>query len=218
MADPILIAACPRSGATMTAGILYHCGAWGGSMGIPHRHNSCRIGDFENIPIRNVLHDLARAMKVDPRGQKPLPRAEDFAKLDAEEWWERITTAAVADGYTEGPWFIKHPLIASAYPFWCAMFPDSQWVVVRRAVENVVFSCLHTSYMDAYRNDEDWEKWAQQYERILRQIESMDRALEVWPSRFIHGNTTEIEGVVKGLGLTWTPRCLSLIETEQLTV
>lgn len=215
MANPILVAGCPRSGSTMTAGLLYHSGAWGGGMGAPHRENPRRLGNFENIPIRNVVHKLARAMGADPRGQKPMAREEQWAKLSPEEWATQIWAAAEADGYTEGPWFLKHPLIAGAYPFWRAMFPGARWVVVRRAVENIVFSCVHTAYMDAFRTEDEWERWARRYESILGQIVELPEALEVRPSRFLQGNTAEIEQVVKDLGLEWTPRCMSLISMEE---
>ena len=65
---PILITGCPRSGTSLTAGIINKCEAWGGEMVGPTPHNP--KGFFENIGLREKLtKPVLSAMGCDPLGQ-----------------------------------------------------------------------------------------------------------------------------------------------------
>jgi len=207
MKPPILITGCARSGTSMTAGIINMCGAFGGKMSGPTKNN--KRGMFENEKIRNkIVKPYLADLGVDPMGQHPLP---DIHRLHPSAAMQRDVEGIIkSEGYEEGPWFYKGAKMCLFWPLWNVHFPTAKWIIVRRADEDIVFSCMRTVFMRAFQSEEGWQDWVDEHkDRFVEMFEAGMNIREVWPSKFVNGDFTEIhEVVVRFLGLEWNKKAV----------
>lgn len=195
--DPVLIVGCARSGTSMTAAIVAHGGAWGG--GRDDMAWNPR-GTFENSDIRNgVIKSYLMSLGADPSGQNPLPRPEDVSPRDLRS---KIHAVIKFQGYRDGPWFFK---CTKTVHFWQEMhrnFPAAKWVLVRRNDEDIVASCMNTGFMRGYSDEDGWRSWlAQHHQRFDEMRIGLENLREVWPSKFVVGDFSEVRSVMEWLGL-----------------
>jgi len=204
---PILITGAARSGTSLTAGIINACGAKGGQLSGPTRHN--KRGMFENQLIRNqIVKPFLRDNGWDPMGQDPLPRIDEVKDLAASSgfvarWRERVLSILESQG-VEDPWFYKGAKLCLIWPLWHAAFPNANWIIVRRDAEDIISSCLRTSFMRAYKKRSGWLRWLAEHERRFEEMHEAGLGCsEIWPQRMISGDFTEINMVLNSLGLQY---------------
>jgi hypothetical protein len=203
---PILITGAARSGTSFTAGIIHYCGAFGGILSGPTRHN--KRGMFENHQIReHVKKPLLRSLGVDPKGQHPLPpRDLDFVIERAAQFRADILSVMKNEGWDgRTPWFYKGAKACLVWRIWHKAFPLAKWVVVRRDLMDIARSCIRTGFMSKYKDLEGWLAWGESHER---RFEDMKQAgldvIEVWPHKALaEGNLEEYRQMIISLGLTW---------------
>jgi len=209
MIDPILITGCARSGTSMTAGIMDHCGAFGGRT-IPGGHANPK-GFFENREIReNLLKPYLILCGADPMGQKPLPELHHLLPL--ENLRAKVETVIKYHGYKDGPWYYKGAKLCLVWPIWHKAFPDAKWVIVRRNDEDIINSCMKTGFMRAYRDPEGWQKWIDHHKKRFEEMKEIGlQVREVWPTKFVEGDHSEIRETVEWLGLTFDEKIVEEI-------
>lgn len=213
---PILITGCARSGTSVTAGIFFLCGAFGGKMSGPTRYN--KKGMFENAEIRNqvVKPYLKETLKVDPMGQDPLP---DIAKLVPTPNLQGVIEGKMKwQGYRDGPWFYKGAKMCLIWPIWHTAFPKARWVIVRRRDEDIIHSCMKTGFMRAFKTNEGWQGWIDAHKQRFEEMKNAGLDMqEVWPEKFINDQDyTEVRQVVKNLGLRWRETKVKELVSEEL--
>ena len=209
MRDPIIITGCARSGTSMTAGIVHLCGAFGGEMFGPNKHN--QKGMFENSEIRQrIVKPYLKKIGCDPLGQRPLPNNRQVFEVSdrqAQVWRDRICSIMQAQGYTDGPWFYKGAKICLLWYLWHRAFPSAKWVIVRRRPEDIAASCLRTSFMRAYRDQQGWLQWVVQHERRFDEMKQAELNIrEFWQSQVVEGNFDHARELVADLGLEFNER------------
>ena len=203
---PILITGCARSGTSMTAGIIALSGAWGGQVAGPTNQN--RKGMFENSKIRRtIVKPFLKSLGCDPMGQDPLPDI-DAVKLvtwkTVYNWRKRIKGVILHQGYEGGIWYYKGAKMANHWPIWSRAFPYARWIVVRRKSDEIVKSCLKTSFMRAFKTSEGWFRWVDYHKDRFLEMEEAGMDIQyVWPQKMIDFDLSEIKGVVQQLGLRW---------------
>jgi hypothetical protein len=210
---PILVTGCPRSGTSMIAGIVSICGGFTGRVD--------RM--WENIKIRErvIKPYFEHQLKKDPAGHYPLPTVEEVFVL--EEWFNlnlrgRIKGILLEQGWDWQPWMYKDSRSLLIWPTWIGEFPDATWVIVRRREEDILNSCVKTGYMrvsfqsninDQLEGDHLAEAWKTMIAGYLRSISevkcSKARIFEVWPDKMVKNDFTEIEQMIRSLGLQWKP-------------
>lgn len=203
---PIIITGCARSGTSLTAGIINLCGAFGGAMRKPNVNN--KKGMFENIFItNNIVKPFLRLMYVDPRGQNPLPNPAvviEKASSIGEEWRKNVLESIQRERYDgSSQWFYKGAKACLIWQVWNSAFPNARWVIVRRKKEDIVKSCLRTSFMIAYNDAEGWGKWVDYH---VDRFEEMKRRLnvrEIHSEKIVRGDLNEIKSLVSDFGLTY---------------
>ena len=130
MVDPILIAAAPRSGTSMTAGLLSVHGVTVGEHLARTQYNP--KGHFENSAMKRYLQQLmvrANAPLNAVNGPLPdIPVPDDFAK--------RLRACVNADG----PWLLKDSKLLWFYRALSETFPSALWVLPLRPKQDVVRS------------------------------------------------------------------------------
>jgi len=193
ISPPVLVTGCARSGSSMTAGIIHRCGSFGGRVD----------NTFENIEgKKSVLKPYAHLIGCDYRWQKPLPDIKDLAPLAGLV--RRMETTMKYEGFRYGSWFYKSAGLALTWPVWVQAFPKAKWVVVRRMDKDVVNSCMKTGYMNSYNSEDGWHSWLETYKRRFYELHAhVYNVREVWPSRFVVGDFSEIRDVIEWLGLQW---------------
>jgi hypothetical protein len=221
---PILITGAARSGTSMVAGSIHICGAFGGRMSGPNQNN--RKGMFENAELRNqIVKPYLKELGVDRLGQYPLP---EIAGLPIpHNWRERVERVMVKQGYESGPWMYKGAKMCLFWPVWQYAFPEAKWIIVRRRTEDIVNSCIKTSFMRAFRSEQvqqqvqvnseaaGWEWWVYQHiDRFRQMIEHGMNVKVVWPEKMVKGNYQEMYEAMEWLGLEWDSNVMKFIEPK----
>jgi hypothetical protein len=210
---PIFITGCARSGTSMTTGALFQCGAWGGDMQGPNRFN--QKGMYENLEIRtNVVKPILKNYNWDPLGQYPLPNVKKLLYLpDLDEVAEKLRNDVLNimkfQGLSDQTWFYKGPKMCLLWPLWNKAFPDAKWIIVRRETEDIVSSCLRTSFMRAYKKRSGWIRWVAAHEsRFEEMIDAKLTIREIWPQRMVRGDFSEIQACANDYGLTYNEKAV----------
>jgi len=216
MEAPILITGCARSGTSMTAGIIDHCGAFGGRL-VMGGGRANKKGFFENREIRdNLVKPYMMLCGADPLGQKPLPELNHLLPLGNLR--SKVEQIMKFQGYRSGPWYYKGAKLCLVWPTWHKAFPEAKWIVVRRKDDDVIYSCMRTGFMRAYRKPEGWQGWIDHHKKRfdeMREDPSVNM-VEVWPTKFVEGDFSEIRGVIEGLGLKWNDEAVKDFVSPEL--
>lgn len=212
---PVLVTGLPRSGTSMVAGLLREFGLWLGET-VPGGPENPR-GFFENIILREKLQkELLRRGKVDPLGVNPLPAPGWHP--DVRNFRDVVGRVLAAEGYTGAqPWGFKDAKMALTWRIWHQHFPAARWIVVRRPTEQIVGSCLRTSFMRHHSGDpEFWRRFVDAYLARLAQLRGTTSWCRVVESgEIVEGRFEQLERLVGELGLEWRRGAVeSFIEPE----
>lgn len=186
----------------MTAGLVDRAGAFGGQLSGPNQYNP--KGMFENAQIRDrIVKGYLRSIGVDPKGQWPLPDPNHLAPWMGLR--REIEDVMVGEGYKKGPWYYKGAKVCLIWPLWAAHFPDARWVIVRRAKEEIINSCIRTGFMRAFKDEQGWGVWVDHHLWCFDQIKRAcgDRVYEFWPKQVIEGDYGAAEALLHWLGLRY---------------
>lgn len=178
--EPILIAAQPRSGSSMTAGIFAFHGVWVGSHRKGDQDNP--RGYFENTKLKNrqktwTRHGAKKGQMGDP---KP--------------GWREIVEAIIReDGYEGGRWLFKFS--ALNWRVWHEF--DPWWVKCRRDPASCYESCKRVGFPEP--NMTDAERWrvVSLYDAVLDEIPGVD----VDTQAVSQGDLTTIREAIEYCGL-----------------
>lgn len=222
--SPILITGASRSGTSMIGGIFNLCGAFGGIMSSSSK--DARKSVFENIQIKNTLvKPYLVDSGVDPYGQFPLP---DISTLQIPVLWkEKVLKIMSSEGYTDGNWMYKGNMMSLMYPVWNYAFPNAKWIIVRRNDDDIVNSCMLTTYMNAFDCEDNvfatgskdkreaWYWWVRQHnKRFMQMIEEGLNCKQVHPERMVYGDYSQIYEMLDWVGLKWNSEILNFIEPK----
>lgn len=202
---PILITGCARSGTSWVARLIDTAGAFGGKTAGPNRNN--RKGMFENVAIRNtIIKPYLREQGWDPLGQHPLPvrsKCHHQAKDLGPQWRSRFMSIMLSHGYRSGPIYYKGAKMCLVWPIWHWAFPNARWIIVRRADDGIIDSCLRTNFMRAFQGRQGWQRWIDEHKRCFREMEAggLD-IVSVWTDKLAHGDTDELKKAIAHCGLT----------------
>jgi hypothetical protein len=219
MPQPILITGCGRSGASMIAGVINICGAFGGDMGGTNKH-------YENIRIhQRLLTPYLYSIHTDPLGQYPVPNTNNITI--PHDWAKKTATMIRLDGYQTGPWMVKGATLALTWPIWHYAFPNAKWIIVRRRTGDIIRSCLKTDFMRAFEVEatqaavgvdnpiDGWRWWVHQYiEKFVEMTMAGLNVRTIWPERMVWGDYQQMFETIDWLGLRWTTQVLEFIDPK----
>ncbi|KKM07613.1 hypothetical protein LCGC14_1732140 [marine sediment metagenome] len=128
--DPILIAAPPRSGTTMLAGLLHKHGVWvGNARTTMYPRTNSNFG-AENIDIKNIMkREAGRVGYKNWETPFPDPRLDSAIKSEIE--------AFVPDDI---PWLVKISWCLTFWKFWVGTYPKARWIFLTRDTLKIVDS------------------------------------------------------------------------------
>ncbi len=206
--SPIIVTGCARSGTSLIAGVLAHCGAWVGDCTGPTSWN--RKGQFENEFIRDRLtKPLLKSIGADPMGQYPLPEVEERnLRSFGPEWRRKVLSAVLNQGYAgDVPWMVKGAKACLIWPVWAEAFPQAKWVIVRRDDERIIDSCMKTSFMRKHKTRDGWQSWIDHHKACWKAMGRRVGHIEVWSDHVVksvhYDDFTIARWMVESVGLQW---------------
>jgi hypothetical protein len=163
-------------------------------------------GQFEHEVIRDKLtKPFLASIGCDPMGQDPLPGT--FANMIEPNWRNRVLKVIKEEGYDgAGRWFFKGAKSCLIWPVWHKAFPKADWVVVRRKDENIINSCMKTSFMKKRKTRESWQEWIDHHKACWSAMVTAGLSVrEIWPGETVDGNGAlgPLKALVWSLGLDW---------------
>ena len=201
---PVLIVGLPRSGTSLVAGSLMHCGLWLGRTVGGNVHNP--KGYFENAAIREgVVKPILERLGADPLGVRSLPRSG--VCFDVPQLKAYLAQVLQRQGYDgQQRWGYKGNKLALIWQLWDRHFPDSDWIIVERPADEIVASCLRTPFMARLSPDPAfWHDFVMRRSARLGEIkQSHVRWHTIDASALAGGHTQELQRIVNRLGLVWT--------------
>lgn len=208
--SPILITGCPRSGTSLVSGIIEMSGADGGEMYGECRAN--RKGMFENKKIREeICKPFLRSIAADPLGQDPLPDIAEVKEFSDEfivNWRERVLDIISNKKWRNNEykeiWFYKGAKMCLMWPIWSRAFPKAKWIIVRRADEKIIESCLNTPFMRAFSTKEKWQGWIDEHKKRFEEMKEGGLDItEVWAQNIVSGEYSVIKSFIERNNLFW---------------
>lgn len=197
---PILLTGVPRSGATFIIRILQMCG---GKIGLcSSMYENILIDDvIDNILLHDIQFPTIAVEKID----------RDIYPLFSDVVSKVLTKQKLNDGKT----VIKNSGFSLTWRYWHKLYPNAQWVIVRRKSPYIVNSCVKTAYMTLMKNKSNLdllqlsekEAWMWYIHRFEEQWLAMAKEgldiKEVYPDRMERHDYGRIKQLVVDLGLEW---------------
>jgi hypothetical protein len=193
----LIVVGSPRSGTTMTAGLLRSAGAWFGSAAV--------APNMDNITLQErVLRPFVQMCGVDPDSASALPVnpvcvpvIDTAVAIEREFKWQGWTHERVVG--------IKDKHAVGLIPSLLQAFPNLLVVTVRRDVAETAASCVRTDWMKPHRSENEWREWAGVWERALSTVRDLsgERARDFWPSRCVRGDFAAARDLCRWCGLGW---------------
>jgi hypothetical protein len=192
----------------MVAGCVHLCGAFGGKMRQANRYN--KKGMFENAHIiSQLVKGQLSEMRADPKAQKPLPPIEQCRRMAEPRSLglrRDVLEALRAEGWSGGPWFFKSAQMCHLWPIWAAAFPEAKWLIVRRADQGIIASCLKTGFMSAYRDAAGWQGWIEVHKERFSEMVAHLNTRQIWAHDLVVGKYETLKEVIGWLGLEMRAR------------
>ena len=200
MIDPVIITGCPRSGTSLTAGILAACGAFFGSVRRPNQRNA--KGFFENLTIQNMVSTLRRG------------------GVGIQEDGIRIMQL---QGYNDGVWVVKSVAACKQLDSWCTAFPNAKWIFVCRDQDDIIASHkrvessitkegLSEDGFNRYHRKlpKGWDGYVESFTSLLPVIRQETKFfMEYWPQTIIDGDLVPAKEMVEYAGLEWDEKAVT---------
>lgn len=197
--DPIFIVGCPRSGTSLTAGIIAACGAFGGELMLPaDQHNP--KGYFENFILSEMFNQVLRKYQEISRLEVMLYPNRNVP-FDVEHVRGYVQRILHDQGYKDGPWYFKYPNALMHLHSIALTFPNARWVVVKRAEEDIRASAVSSFFKVRSFQSVDI---VGHFLRGLEQVKDIaPDHIEIWPFRLLAQGVEAFKPMIDSLGLKW---------------
>ena len=192
--NPILITAPDRSGSEFIAHILEVCGAETGVLGKM----------YENMPLSSIINLIYTVQN------------DSDTKLEGFDMFADLVTNSLKKQQINGlKWLFKNSRLSYTWKHWNKLYPDAQWVIVRRKSSYIVNSCIKTAYQNTMNEkmmqtigvdteEEGWLWVIHQYEnQWIEMYKAGLNIIEVYPDRMGNDDYSQIQALVEKVGLEW---------------
>jgi hypothetical protein len=195
--DPILVAAPPRCGTSMIAGLLVQHGVQVGHHRGPHKDNP--KGGFENEHIKQFIKDELAKNGYELNPIRHINQNETIYWFEDNPVFKDVIEQAIKD--PDSPWLFKEFRILMTWLQWQRHFPNAVYVLNRRNLDDNLKSMLvhpAISKRGPWGDLRDWIRWAHK-----RQEEIAAECPHVWVDvdKIWQGDMDEARKVVEGCGI-----------------
>ena len=97
------------------------------------------------------------------------------------------------------------------WPYYRKHFPNATWVILRREREEIIDSCIRTSFMKQHSLDRNfWEGWCTEYESRIEQLKASGaKYYEISASDVIDPDArVTLRKLIKKLKLKWNEKTI----------
>lgn len=198
--SPILVTGVPRSGATFLARIINMC--------------SVDIGMCNKMYENSVLKALNSVMLSD--NEFPIIHKENVDAGEYTVFKKHVTEILFQQNIFQNKFLYKDSNLTLTWRYWYKMYPDAEWIIVRRKTPHIINSCMLTHHMNLMKDannlnvvgakdeKEGWLWLVHQYEKQwVEMIKAGIKIKEVYPDRMENKDYSKIAELIKDLGLTW---------------
>ncbi|MBS3742516.1 MAG: hypothetical protein KGY69_13220 [Bacteroidales bacterium] len=189
ISSPIIVLGFPRSGTSLTAGLLHQHGVWVGICRGPDPRNP--KGFFENQKFTSYL-------------KKGKPITYDIAK-----------DILYSQGYKGGPWLVKHS-VKGKWNMWNKFNP--LFILCFRDIEDIIESQRKVDlfkYGSLQKDERKERKKINETIQIMEHISKNHNSVCIKPAQFIDKDFTDIEKIVNMMGLEFNEQaCLDFIDPD----
>lgn len=202
MLPPILIAGSPRSGTSLTAGLLKAHGVAVGECLGPAKWN--QKGHFENRALKDLMKVV---LQENGYGTTPLDKGWP-ERLNSKAKWRGRVFSAFSPG-KGAPWLVKESRILMTWPLWRDAFPQAIYVFPRRPADDILRSMI--DHPGVSRNGDPDQLWAWIHKCWERQEEIAAHADTakfhyVDTDIMARGDMAEAKSLVEFCGLTFNEK------------
>jgi hypothetical protein len=200
--DPIIITGIPRSRTSMTTQILELCGMFLGEV-----MQGCRAnpqGQKENRKIVDtIIKPHLKRHRFDPKGQNPLPPVGWYIPDPKRK--QKTLDIMKSQDLKEGMiWGFKDHKPCLDWRNWHKAFPNAYWIVPVRKDEDVINSCLRTSFMSRYKDKKGWQHFIDEHKvRFEDMFKNLERIKKLNTDEVVNYNFDTLKEIVDELGLNW---------------
>lgn len=204
--DPIIVAGPPRSGTSLTTGLIALSGAWYGRC-VPGTEYNPK-GFYEHIVLREkICKPLLSRRGLSKLGQGDL-RTD---KLQPEPFLrENVFRIIRREGWIDQPWVYKNSKALLIWQVYQKAFPNAHWVFTDRPLEKVVDSLERAPFMKDPGPTGRWEDYAQFYIDKQEELAKVVDHTWVQPSKFVVGDFSDLFPVYEKYGLDFTREAMEL--------
>jgi len=202
MLDPIIVTGLPRSRTSMTMQMLELSDLFVGNVLGPTTANPQRQMEEREI-IDKIQKVHFKKFKFDPMGQKPLPPIKWYEPDPKRK--QRTLDIMVSNGLKENTiWGFKDSKASLDWRCWEKAFPNVIWIVTERKDEDVIQSCLRTSFMKRYSDEKGWQFWIDEHKkRFTDMFENCKNIYKLNTDDVVHFKFDDLENIIKKIGLNW---------------
>lgn len=200
---PVFIVGAPRSGTSMVAGVFGQMGLWMGPTVAGNKNN--QKGYFENGTIREtVIKPMLVKLGGDPLGIRDFFPVESIPPQPGLPG-ELVQLLQKQQYNGQMRWAYKEPKLTLLWPAFADAFPDADWIIVRRNIEDVVKSCQNTGFMAKHSKDaEFWRHFVGRYsDRLDLLAASHHRVHELNADLLSAGKFHQARQIAENIGLDW---------------
>lgn len=186
--EPILVVASPRSGTSMTAGLIHRHGVWVGTYRENDKYNP--QGHYENKPLNSVLRHWFGVLPVTGEIATPV-----------DGFREKVEEVIRGDGYEEGPWLYKHSVMY--WPIWHEF--DPIWIKCWRDKESIIASNKAVGFLKSSESDNRVRHLVERHHEEMRKLPGPDVDTEA----VAQGDFTTLEEAINHCGLKFDEQIAS---------
>lgn len=201
MYDPIIVTGCARSRTSLVMQLLEIAGLHLGNVIGATKANP--QGQKENRAIIDQIQKpILKSHGYDPKGQFPIPHLQ----FDYQDPTLRHKVLNIMKPKEGQRWGFKDAKACLTWRTWNYSFPDASWIIVRRWKKDIVKSCLRTSFMDRFQNEEGWAWWVEEHKERFDLIRrNCKHVYEIDTDNLKNAHLHELECIVNEHGLKWLP-------------
>ena len=200
--DPVIVTGIPRSRTSMTMQMLELSGLFLGNVIQETKANPQGQKEHRKIIDTIQKRHLTRH-KFDGKGQNPLPPVKWY--IEDKDRRDKVLKIMESEGLKPMvKWGFKDSKAVLDWRAWDKAFPNAIWIVTKRNTDEIVDSCLRTSFMSKYKDRAGWEKWIKEYDRRIHDLFSNVRqSYRLDTDQVVNYNFSGLQKVISACGLEW---------------
>ena len=202
MLDPVIITGTARSRTSMTTQILELSGLFLGDVIQETKSNPQRQLENHHI-IKQVQKPHLKQYGFDHKGQNPLPPVK-WHEPDPARRTMVLNIMKKQGLKPKMKWGFKDTKPCLDWRTWNDAFPNAYWIVTERKDQDVIQSCLRTTFMTKYKDESGWQIYIDEHKKRFKDMfNNLERIYKLNTDDVVKFKFDVLEKIIKDIGLNW---------------